>query len=104
MALCNCAYCPPLMNVLTVMLPAGLHATLTSDARRRNVTRSSLVQEIIENALVRGRDATLPICAGLAGDLVGAVCGGRSGLATNRRLLHEAVAQDAHRGVADRRC
>ena len=91
------------MNVLTVKLPAKLHATLTSEARRRNVTRSSLVREIIENALLRETDAASPSCAGLADDLVGAVRSGRSDLATNRRLLEEAVSRDAHRGVADRR-
>ena len=91
------------MNVLTVKLPAELHATLTSEARRRSVTRSSLVREIIENALIRDADAAPPSCAGLAGDLVGAVRSGRSDLATNRRLLDEAIAQDERRGVTDRR-
>ena len=91
------------MNILTVKLPAELHATLTSEARRRNVTRSSLVREIIENALVRDTVVASPSCAGLAGDLVGAVRSGCSDLATNRRLLVEAVAQDAHRGIANRR-
>ena len=91
------------MNVLTVKLSDELHTTLTSEARRRNVTRSSLVREIIENALVRASDTASPSCAGLAGDLIGAVRSGRSDLATNRRLLDEAVAQDAQRGVADRR-
>ena len=91
------------MNVLTVKLPAGLHATLTSEARRRNVTRSFLAREIIENAFVSGTDAALRSCAGLAGGLVGAVRSGRSDLATSRRLLHKTVTQDAHRGVADRR-
>ena len=91
------------MNILTVKLPTELHATLTSEARRRNVTRSSLVREIIEKALLRGADAAPPSCAALAGNLVGAVRSGRSDLATNRQLLDEAVAQDAHRGIADRR-
>lgn len=91
------------MNVLTVKLPTELHATLTSEARRRNVTRSSLVREIIENALLRETDAAPPSCTALADDLVGAVQSGRSDLATNQRLLEEAVARDARRGVADRR-
>ena len=91
------------MNLLTVKLPAELHAKLTSEARRRNLTRSSLVREIIENALIHDADAAPPSCAGLAGDLVGAVRSGRSDLATNRSLLDEAVARDVHRGLADRR-
>lgn len=91
------------MNVLTVKLPAELHATLTSEARRRNVTRSSLVREIIEDALIRDSDAGSPTCAGLAGDLVGAIRSGLPDLATNRSLLDEAVARDAQRGKADSR-
>jgi len=91
------------MNVLTVKLPAALHATLTSEARRRNVTRSALVREIIENALVRDTDAAAPSCTELAGDLVGVVRSGRSDLATNRHLLDEAVARDAFARAAAKR-
>ena len=91
------------MNVLTVNLPAELHATLTSEARRRNVTRSSLVREIIENALVCDAEAASPTCAGLAGDLVGAVRSGRSDLATGQRFLDKAAAQGARRSVTSRR-
>ena len=95
-------YHPP-VNVLTAKLPVELHATLTSDARRRNVTRSSLVREIIENALVRDSDAAPQSCAELAGDLIGAIRSGRPDLATNRRLLNEAVAREAQRATAERR-
>ena len=89
------------MNVLTVKLPVELHASITREAQRRNLTRSPLVRGIIERALVRDTDAVSPNCAGLAGDLVGAVRSGRSNLATNRCLLDEAVALDVHRAVAD---
>ena len=91
------------MSVLTLNLPAELHATLTSEARRRNVTRSSLVREIIENVLVRDAEAASPTCARLAGDLVGAVRSGRSDLATSQRLLDKAAAQGARRSVTNRR-
>ena len=91
------------MNILTVRLPAELHATLTCEARRRNVARSSLVQEFIENAQVRGTNATARSCADVAGDLVGAVRSGRSDLATSRRLLDKAVARDARRSITGRR-
>ena len=90
------------MNILTVKLPAELHATLTSEARRRNVTRSSLVREFIEDALARDSDVALPTCAELVGALVGTVRSGRSDLATNRHLLEEAVARDAQRASAER--
>ena len=89
------------MSVLSVKLPAELHAALTNEARRRNVTRSSLVRQIIENALIHRADAASPSCMELTGDLVSVVRSGRSDLATNQRLLGEAVAQDAHRDVVD---
>jgi len=89
------------MSILTVELPRELHATLTNEARRRNMTRSSLVREIIENALIPGTTVATRSCADLAADIVGAVRSGRTDLATNRRLLDEAVARDAHRAVAD---
>ena len=91
------------MNILTVELPGALHATLTCEARRRNVTRSSLVREILENALVRDTTLAARGCADLAGDLVGAVRSGCSDLATSRGLLAEAAAQDAQRSVTGHR-
>ena len=89
------------MKDLTVKLPAELHATLTNEARRRNITRSSLVRQIIENALIHRTDAASPTCLELIGELVGVVDSGRSDLATNQRLLGETAAQNAHRDVAD---
>ena len=91
------------MNALSVKLPADLHTTLSREAQRRNVTRSTLVREIIGNALGDSLVVKSPNCAELAGDLIGTVRSGRSDLATNRRLLDEAVILDAHRAAADRR-
>ena len=85
------------MNGLSVKLPDELHAVLSREARRRNVSRSSLVRELIANALSDRGGAPPPSCADLVGDLVGAVRSGRSDLATNTRLLNEAVVQDSHR-------
>ena len=89
------------MNGLSVKLPDELHAVLSREARRRNVSRSSLVRELIANALSDRGGASPPSCADLAGDLVGVVRSGRSDLATNTRLLDEAVVQDSHRAGAD---
>ena len=96
MATCEWSTYHPPMSILTVDLPGELHAALTNEARRRNMTRSSLVREIVENALVVGTSDATRSCTDLAGDIVGAVRSGRTDLATNRRLLDEAVAQDAH--------
>ncbi len=88
------------MIALSVKLPPDLHAELSREARRRNVSRSTLVRELIANALNNGT-TTSPSCADLAGELVGAVRSGRPDLATNPRLLAEAVVQDSHRARAD---
>ena len=101
MATCEWPTYHPPMNILTVELPGDLHATLTNEAPRRNMTRSSLVREIIENALVVGTTDAIRSCTDLVGDLFGTVRSGRTDLATDRRLLDEAVARDAHRAVAD---
>ncbi len=55
------------MNALSVKLPHDLHASLASEARRRNVTRSALVRDILAEALVRDAEGQLPSCAELAG-------------------------------------
>ena len=89
------------MNVLSVKLPVELHTTLTNEARRRNVSRSSLVRQIIETALIRERNAESPTSLGLASDLAGVVRSGRPNLATDQRLLGEAVAHNADCAVAD---
>ena len=89
------------MNGLSVKLPADLHAMLSNEARRRNVSRSSLVRELIANALSDRGVVPPRSCADLAGDLVGAVRSGRSDLATNTRLLDEAVVQDSHLADTD---
>ena len=83
-------------------LPAALHAALSREARRRRVTRSTLVREVIEQAYGRS-NAAASSCTELAGSLVGAARSGRADLATNRQLLDEAMLQDAQRAAADRR-
>ena len=89
----------PDMTALSVKLPPDLHASLVSEARRRNVTRSALVRDILARTLPRDSDRR-PSCAELAGDLIGAVRSGRDDLATNRELLREAMLADA--AVGDR--
>ena len=73
------------MNGLSVKLPADLHAMLSREARRRNVSQSFLVRDLIANALSDRGGAPPPSCANLAGDSIGAVHSGRSDLASSRR-------------------
>jgi len=87
------------MNALSVKLPHELHATLADEARRRNVTRSALVRDILADALDPGCRPRQPSVAELAGDLVGSFRSGRDDLATDKRLLEEAMLADA---AADR--
>lgn len=86
------------MNALSVKLPHDLRASLASEARRRNVTRSALVRDILTEALTRDAERQSSSCAELAGDLVGAFRSGRSDLATNKELLREAMLADAATG------
>ena len=72
------------MNALSVKLPHDLYASLASEARRRNLTRSALVRDILAEAVARDADGQLPSCAELAGDLVGAFRSGRNDLAVAR--------------------
>lgn len=83
------------MNPLSVKLPPELHTTLANEARRRNVTRSALVRDILADALDRDCRPQPPNCAQLAGDLVGSFRSGRDDLATNKRLLQDAMLTDA---------
>ena len=45
-------------------------------------------------------DSDSPTCADLAGNLVGRVASGRTGLATNSELLEEAVLADSRRATS----
>ncbi len=91
------------MSNFSLKLPDDMYAALAAEARRRNITRSALVREIIDRALTYEAGLAPPNCAQLAGDLVGAFRSGRRDLATDDRLLEEAMIRDAHGNAADRR-
>ncbi len=91
------------MSNFSLKLPGDMHAALAAEADRRNITRSALVREIIERALAYEAGTAPPSCAQLAGDLVGSFRSGRPDLATDDRLLDEAMTTDAHSNAADRR-
>jgi len=92
------------MNTISVKLPEVLRQRIAAEARRRNVSQSTIVRESVERQLAgsetgRGRVS----CADLAGDLVGSVRSGRKDLSTNKALLAEAIISDAKRGRKRRR-
>ncbi len=91
------------MNTFSFKLPDDMYAALAAEARRRNVTRSALLREMIDQALEYNDCAAPPNCAQLAGDLVGGFRSGRRDLGTNKRLLQEAMITDAHTDAPDRR-
>ena len=53
------------VHVISVKLPTELHAVLSREARRRDVSQSFLVRELIANALSDGGGAPPPSCADL---------------------------------------
>lgn len=91
------------MSALSFKLPDDMHAALAAEARRRNLTKSALVREMIDQALQYNDCAAPPSCAQLAGDLVGTFRSGRTDLGTNERLLEEAMITDARTDAPDRR-
>ncbi|MBI3917788.1 MAG: ribbon-helix-helix protein, CopG family [Betaproteobacteria bacterium] len=87
------------MEGISVKLPPSLGNALAAEARRRNVTQSTIVREALEHRLLDRPDRDGgPSCADLVQDLAGSVKSGRRDLATNKALLRAAVRADARRG------
>ena len=92
------------MEGISVKLPTPLGNALAAEARRRNVTQSTIVREALERCLFERPDADSgPSCADLVRDLVGSVKSGRRDLATNKALLQAAMETDFRRGRKRRR-
>lgn len=76
------------MELISVKLPEALRAKVAREARRRNVSESTIVRESLEQTLAGATDGRSEAsCAALAGDLVGSINRGRTDLSTNKRLL-----------------
>jgi len=92
------------MEGISVKLPPSLGNALAAEARRRNVTQSTIVREALERCLLdrpdRGGGSS---CADLVADLAGSVKSGRRDLATNKALLQSAMEADFRRGRKRRR-
>ena len=91
------------MNTFSFKLPDDMYGQLAAEARRRNLTRSALVREMIDQALKAHDNAVPASCAELAGDLVGTFRSGRPDLASDEELLAEAMIADARASAPDRR-
>ncbi|MDE2973234.1 MAG: ribbon-helix-helix protein, CopG family [Gemmatimonadota bacterium] len=91
------------MNTFSFKLPDDMYGALAAEAKRRNITKSALVREMIDRAIEYNADAAPPSCAQLAGDLAGAFRSGRQGLGTDDKLLEEAMIADARTNAPDRR-
>lgn len=92
------------MEVISIKLPEELRAKVAREARRRNVSQSTIVRESLERALAgkrNGRDELS--CADLAGALVGSIHSRRTDLSTNKRLLAAAITAKSRRGRQRRR-
>jgi predicted DNA-binding protein len=83
------------MDLISVKLPATLRARLQQEARRRNVSQSTIVREAVERALAdtAGKKRDLS-CADLVRDLIGSVRSGRANLATDKSMLAQAMLDD----------
>ena len=92
------------MEGISVKLPAPLGNALAAEARRRNVTQSTIVREALERCLLdRPHGDGGRSCADLVRDLVGSVKSGRRDRATNKALLQAAIEADFRRGRKRRR-
>jgi predicted DNA-binding protein len=97
-------YYHPNMDTISVKLPEVLRQRIAAEARRRNVSQSTIVRESVERQLAGSETGRGQVtCADLASDLVGSVRSGRKDLSTNKALLVEAIVSDAKRG-RKRRC
>ncbi len=91
------------MSTFSFKLPDDMYGALAAEARRRNITKSALVREMIDQALEYNTCAAPPSCAQLAGDLVGTFRSGRTDLGTDDKLLEDAMTTDARKNAPDRR-
>ena len=75
------------MRTISLKLPDDLLTHLDSEARKRRMTKSSLVRESLEKALHPSLTAGGVSCYDLARDLAGAVKGLPKDLADNPKYL-----------------
>jgi ribbon-helix-helix CopG family protein len=75
------------MPTISVRLPDNLLAELHNEAKARRMTKSGLVRESLEKALLRQSPASAISCYDLVRDLVGTMKGLPADLADNPKYL-----------------
>jgi len=83
----NGAYYHGVMRTISLKLPDNLLALLGDEAKARQVTKSRLVRESLENALRKQPPSGDASCYGLSSDLAGAVKGLPEDLADNPKYM-----------------
>ena len=87
------------MDNISLKLPQLLHAKVSEEARRRSVSKSTIIRESLERTLNEsGSNTKETSCAVLAAGMIGSVRSGRRDLATNQSLLTQIMLDDAKRG------
>ena len=84
----QCAKYPPPMTTISLKVPDTLGSRLTEEAQRRRTSKSAVVRECVEKALLAPRKDRAASCLDLAGDLAGCLKGPRD-IATNPKHLDD---------------
>jgi predicted transcriptional regulator len=88
-----------IMESISTKLSPSLYAKVSDEARRRSVSKSTVIRESLERTLNEGGGkSNAASCAVLAAGLTGSLRSGRRDLATDKSLLVQTVLDDGKRG------
>jgi predicted transcriptional regulator len=76
------------MTTISLKVPDTLDSRLTEEAQRRRTSKSAVVRECVEKALLSPRKDRAASCLDLAEDLAGCLKGPRD-IATNPKYLED---------------
>lgn len=86
------------MTTISLKVPDHLDQLLASESRRRQVSKSALIRDCVEQTLAGKRSKSRSVsCADLVRDLIGAQPG-PTDASSNSRHLDEAIQKDSQRG------
>lgn len=75
------------MRTVSLNLPAGLDAKLTTLSKERRTTKSAVVREALESLFASPSNTGATSCLDLASDLSGILDGGAEDLSVNKDLM-----------------